>query len=151
MQNAERRGKADQSQVHARYEPGTSQVQARCMGGTCEVRGRYMGGTSQEAARRTGLIEPAQLCPIAHVRDVIPTRSDSAWNFWWGRPSPPLDFSGLRGGGDNHFEGAGTQGLHHVGWGRAVSDNDVGRIQIAQGQHRLASELRMVQAENHFL
>ena len=51
MQNAEKRDKAAQSQVHARYKPGASHVLGRCEPGTCEVRGWYMRGTKRPQAR----------------------------------------------------------------------------------------------------
>jgi hypothetical protein len=42
MQNAEWPGKAAQSQVHARYKPGTSHVLGRRLGGASQVHARYM-------------------------------------------------------------------------------------------------------------
>jgi len=45
MKNAEKASEAAQSQVHARYKPGTSQVIGRGLGGASQVHAWYMGGT----------------------------------------------------------------------------------------------------------
>ena len=46
MQNAERRGKATQSQVQARYKPCDWEGIERCKPGTCVVHAWYKPGTS---------------------------------------------------------------------------------------------------------
>ena len=50
MQNAERRGKVTQSQVHAWYLGGTSHVLGRGLGGTSQVHARYLHDTCVEQA-----------------------------------------------------------------------------------------------------
>jgi len=51
MKNAEKASEAAQSQVYARYKPGTSHVIGRGLGGASQVHARYMGGTCDIQAR----------------------------------------------------------------------------------------------------
>jgi hypothetical protein len=69
--------KAAQSQVQARYKPGTSQVQARCKPGTCEVHARYKPGTSSELSKLARMVRRygPHGCRTAHGATV----SDGGW------------------------------------------------------------------------
>src|ERR1035441_2098938 len=54
MKNAERPGKAAQSQAHARYKPGAWEEIGRCKPGTCEVHAWYKPRRSHPGVREPG-------------------------------------------------------------------------------------------------